>query len=234
MTEPRPSLRARLARHPALLRPLAWPLSLWIGTATDPRRWRIDGREELAAALAQGPVILVLWHEHIALVARHWPHRAGPITNVHGEAPIARLAGQVQARFGPRPVALGGTGLAATRLVMGRLKAGTSIGLAADGPRGPRRVVRDPPLDWARASGVPVFLYAAAPERGRRLASWDRLVWPAPFTGGAALFRRWEARIPRRPDEAARAALKADMGRALTAMSDIVEARAVERGGRAG
>ena len=210
------SIRQRLGRSPVLLHGVAGPLSLWM-LASVGTRWRVEGREALVAALAEGPVILALWHEHLVPVALHWPSAAAPITNVHATTPIARIAGLAQARFGPQPVALGGAGLGATREVMGRLRNGMSVGLAVDGPAGPRGQVRDAVLDWARASGAPVWLYAAATRADRRLGTWDRLLWPRPWDRGVGLFRPWPVEIPRRLEPSQREDLRARLAAALDA-----------------
>jgi lysophospholipid acyltransferase (LPLAT)-like uncharacterized protein len=109
---------------------------------------------------------------------------------------------------------------AATREVLRRLKAGASVGIAVDGSSGPARAVKDPVLDWARATGRPVIVYAFAVRGQRRLDTWDRLVWPRPFSRGVAVWRRWEASVPRRPDPAQWEALRADLARALDAVAE--------------
>jgi hypothetical protein len=209
---------------------LGWPLSLWIRFCSATCRWERRGDDEIRAALQDGPVVLVLWHERIALSGLHWRREWGPISALHTTRFAGRVAGAVQAHLGTLPIAMASRrgNLAASREVMRRLRGGTSVGITGDGPSGPARVLKDAPLEWARASGRPVFVYAFAMQRQSRLATWDRLVWPRPFTRGAVVWRLWRADLPRRADPATREALRRELEAVLTAAAQ--EAEALARG----
>jgi lysophospholipid acyltransferase (LPLAT)-like uncharacterized protein len=86
---------------------------------------------------------------------------------------------------------------AASRIVLKRVKEGVSIGMTGDGPLGPALELKDAPIDWARATGLPVFAYAFATTRGRRLKTWDQMLLPNPFGRGAYVFRRYAGVVPR-------------------------------------
>ena len=66
----------------------------------------------------------------------------------------------------------------------GRRARGSSVGLTGDGPPGPARVLKDAPLEWARATGRPVFVYAFAP-RGPA-ACGPGTAWSCPAPSRAA------------------------------------------------
>lgn len=221
------TFRKRLSRHPATIAAAAAPMALYLRLAALTGRWRIEGQDTLAAALREGPVVLVFWHERLAMGGVHWPFHAGPVAALHSTSPIGRIAGRIEASFGVTAVAMadGASGLATTRDVMRGLKAGRSVAVPADGPLGPARRVKDPALDWARASGAPVFLYAWASRRQRRLDTWDRLALPRLFDGGHALFVPFEAAIPRRLDDTAREDLRSELGAALDRAVAEAEAR---------
>jgi lysophospholipid acyltransferase (LPLAT)-like uncharacterized protein len=75
------------------------------------------------------------------------------------------------------------TNVPAARAVLAWLAQGRSLGLAVDGPRGPRGEVQPGVLRLAQHSGVPIVPLRLAP--GRRLVvrdSWDRFEFPLPFT----------------------------------------------------
>ena len=58
--------------------------------------------------------------------------------------------------------------LAASRVILRRVREGVSIGMTGDGPLGPSHIaVKDPPLDWARVMKRPVYAYAFATKRHR-------------------------------------------------------------------
>ena len=182
-------------------------------------RWTDIGQAELRAALAHGPVVVVLWHEFSLLAPVHWPVRAGQHFSLRDTSPIGMVSGAVQARFGLDPLAMSAkmSNRAASREVLRRVAQGKSFGLTGDGPLGPRGVVKAAALDWARATGCPVFIYAFATKRHRRLKTWDKMVFPLPFTRGVSIYQRWQAEVPRRADPATIAALRTNLKDALDA-----------------
>ena len=221
------SFRRRLSVHPATVAMGASPLILYLRLARATGSWRVDGLDELSAALRQGPLVLIFWHERLAMGGAHWPFDVAPLAALHATTPIGRIAGRVEASFGVTAVAMasGASGHSTTRDVVRRLKAGRSVAVPADGPLGPARRVKDPALDWARASGAPIFLYAWASRRQRRLGTWDRLALPRLFDSGVGLFVRFARTVPRRLDAAEREALRADLGAALDRAVAEAEAR---------
>jgi lysophospholipid acyltransferase (LPLAT)-like uncharacterized protein len=188
-------------------------------------RWTRHGEHELEAALREGPVVLVLWHERIALVGVHWRREWGPLSALHTTRFAGRVAGAAQGFVGLLPIAMDSrkSNRAASREVLRRLREGVSVGLTGDGPQGPARVLKDAPLEWARATGRPVFVYAFATRRHRRLPAWDRMVWPLPFSRGAAVWRRWGAELPRRMEAGQQEALRRDLSAALDAVAAEAE-----------
>jgi lysophospholipid acyltransferase (LPLAT)-like uncharacterized protein len=189
-------------------------------------RWQTRGTDELAEALSQGPVLLVLWHSRTMVAPIHWPHGIAKFTTLHDTSPVARLAGATQRWFGvtPIPMAHKATNTAGSRQILRNFKAGNSVGMAADGPRGPARKLKDAPLEWARVTGAPVFFYAFSMRRHKRLRSWDRMMFPLPFTRGAYIYRRWQAEVPRRMDKPARARLRQEMAEALNTVQADTDA----------
>ena len=184
-------------------------------------RWTHVGHDELQAALAQGPIVLVLWHEFSLMAPVHWPVKHGQLSSLRDTSPIGMVSGTVQARFGLDPMAMSAkmSNRAASREILRRVQQGKSIGLTGDGPLGPVHVVKDAALDWARATGCPVFVYAYTVKRHRRLKTWDNMVLPMPFTRGVSVYQRWTVQVPRRADDAALALLRADLKTALDAAS---------------
>ena len=226
-------LRKRLERHPWSAGSVGALLGLWIRFCEGTTRWTRHGEAELEVALRDGPVVLVLWHERIAMVGIHWRRSWGPLSALHTTRFAGRVAGAAQGSVGLLPIAMDSRkgNLPASREVLRRLRQGGSVGLTGDGPQGPARVLKDAPLEWARATGRPVFVYAFATRRHRRLSVWDRMVWPLPFTRGAAVWRRWNADLPRRVDAEGHEALRRDLTAALDAVAAEAEALA-EGGGR--
>lgn len=200
---------------------LAWYLRLCLSTT----RWQATGLEELEAALKNGPVILVLWHQRIMLSGQQWPKKWCRMKPIHDRAPAGRLAGATMAQFGLEPIAMSSkkSNFALSRLVIREMAAGVSIGLAADGPEGPVRQCKPAVIGWARATGHPVFLYAWATRRALRLNSWDRLLLPLPFDRGQYSFRKWETPVPGKLNQQTYDDLCTDLGENLDAVARDVD-----------
>jgi hypothetical protein len=188
--------------------------------------WDIEGREGLAEEAWRGPVILALWHGRLMCAARFWDTGWGPLTTLTSQQYPGRLAGQALRRFGLATRAMHdrrpnrGESLALAR----EMRAGMSIGVAVDGPLGPRRRAKTVPLDWARLTGAPIWLAGFSATRFWQLDSWDRLIVPRAGGRACLIYRRWGT-VPKRtgtPEiETLRARLEAD----LDAVTDAADAR---------
>jgi lysophospholipid acyltransferase (LPLAT)-like uncharacterized protein len=55
------------------------------------------------------------------------------------------------------------------------------LAVTPDGPKGPRRQIKDGVLQLARISGRPVVPLNYVCSRGHRFRSWDRFLLPSPF-----------------------------------------------------
>lgn len=218
------SLRRRLETSKLLIGFFGRLLAGYLRLCRATTRWTIEGQDALEQDLAKGPVLLVMWHERSFMGAAHWPVAAGQLSSLHATSPIGQVSGAVQRRLGLRPMAMDerASNMRAARVVLARVKDGVSIGMTGDGPLGPARQVKDAPLDWARAAGVPVWGYAFACTGGRRLDTWDNMILPRPFGRGHVVFARWEHEMPRKPDAAQTEAAR----QAMAAFLDGISARA--------
>lgn len=214
---PRMSLGAFLRDSPVTERAAALLLGGWLRLCHATTRWQGEGMDALRRACAEGPVIVLLWHSRTVIGAHTLPLDAHRFAVLHDPAPAGRLAGATVARIGVRPmrIAASDAPAAVLRRVLAEMKAGTSLIVTGDGPDGPAHLLRPAPLDWIRIAGCPVFLFAVSVARQKRLKSWDRLLFPLPFTRGAFVYRRWEGSLPRRPDPALTEAARQDLTQAL-------------------
>lgn len=217
--------RKWLEHQPWFAGAIGGALALWVRFCQATSRWERRGDAEMEAALRHGPVVVVLWHERNAGAGLHWRPHWGPISILHTTRFAGRVAGVMQRSYGMQPIAMDSRkgNLAASREVLRRAREGVSVGLTADGPKGPARVLKDAPLEWARAMGRPVFVYAFAQRRQRLLPTWDRMVWPRPFTRGAIVWRPWRDDLPRRVTDLEREALRESLAAALDAATEEAE-----------
>jgi lysophospholipid acyltransferase (LPLAT)-like uncharacterized protein len=199
----------------------------WVRLCHATTRWETRGAEAVATALEGGPVVVVLWHEMLTMPGLHWRPEWGAVSALHTTRFAGRVAGVLQGKVGFTPIAMASraSNVGTSREILRRFRAGTSVALTADGPSGPARMPKDAPLEWARATGRPVFTFGFASTRQVRLRTWDRLVWPLPLGRGAAVWRPWRAALPRRMEAAELAALRTDLAGALDAT--VAEAEAM-------
>jgi hypothetical protein len=72
-------------------------------------------------------------------------------------------------------------GAAAFMNLVRMLKAGDSVAITPDGPRGPRGLVQKGVISLARMTGRPIIPVSYNVSRCFELTSWDRFVIPVPF-----------------------------------------------------
>jgi len=183
-------------------------------------------REALRRARAgNGPYVLVFWHARLVMMRHAYPDRRMVV--LHSRHRDSRLLGQVMRRFGIDQ-AWGSTtrgGAAGLRDVLRRTRAGDDIGIAPDGPRGPRRRVQPGVIALARLSGAPIVPVSYSARPARRLRSWDRTLLPLPF--GRAVFVYGDPLVVAREAddracEQARRELEAALDRLTDEADDVV------------
>jgi lysophospholipid acyltransferase (LPLAT)-like uncharacterized protein len=104
--------------------------------------------------------------------------------------PDGRLVANTIAHFGFNTVAGSTTrgGGEAIRTLVRLVKAGASIGVTPDGPRGPRMRAGEGVLMLARLSGAPIVPVSVSVGRRVVLNTWDQLIVPLPFSSGAIVW----------------------------------------------
>ena len=208
-------LRQHIEQSKFLISLVARIAGAYLSLCNRTTRWEFRGLEELKSELENGPILLLMWHGRLLMAPYHWPLAARSLSSLHDTSPIARVVGALQRQIGLQPMEMSAklSNIAASRIVLRRVRDGVCIGMAADGPQGPNQQLKDAPLEWARVMRRPIFGYAYAVKRHRILGSWDKMMLPLPFTRGVAVFERFEGSLPTKMDpemtEAARAGLTA-------------------------
>ena len=164
---------------PGLVALLAAPF-LWLLA----RSWRIrtSGEPAWPALEAEpGSYVLVSWHE--ALLPLLWYHRRRGITIVVSESQDGRYLAAYARRLGYR-TAWGSSTRGGVKALLGAVKVlqqGQPAAFTPDGPRGPRRVLKDGALLAAQRGEARLVALHAAADRKWRIRSWDRFLVPKPF-----------------------------------------------------
>ena len=186
-------LRKRLEHSRLLASVLARIVGSYLRLCDATTKWQIVGLDDLKTDLADGPVLLVMWHERSLMGPVHWPVKTGQLSSLYDKSAIGRVSGAMQRQFGLQPMEMShkASNVTASRQILHRVRDGVSIGMTGDGPLGPALQLKDAPLDWARAMQRPVYGYAFATKRHRRLKAWDKMMMPLPFTSGVIVFSKW-------------------------------------------
>lgn len=156
-----------------------WTLDALLGSA----RFEAEGEEHfLRYRHAAQPVIFVLWHGR--LLPLSYRHRGqGVVTLVSRSADGEYLTrvlehwGYLSARGSSNR---GGT--TALREMVRHARAGRSLAITPDGPRGPRQKLKPGVLLAAQLTGAPLIPVAAGASRAWWFGKWDRFLVPQPFS----------------------------------------------------
>lgn len=160
-------------------------------------RWQVQGGKILPGLLASGQgVIPITWHSRLMMVPIAWPG-SKPLYMLASRHGDGELIARAMRHFGMIMVR-GSThraghdrdrgGMAALRQMLAILKAGNSIGLTPDGPRGPAMRMGEGVIALARLSGAPIVPVTICTRRHHVFNSWDRFRLALPFSRGAMVF----------------------------------------------
>ncbi|WP_439139159.1 lysophospholipid acyltransferase family protein [Roseicyclus sp.] len=201
---------------------------LWLRFAWVTSRRDADGWEAVARLIdAHGAVIIVCWHQRIMLTPWMFDLQHAPCASLTSTGHAGRLVGWIHRHFGlksvPMPKKISGAG--EMRRVLGLLRGGTSIGISPDGPRGPARIAKVAPIQWARATQLPIVVFTFAGSRVWPWRTWDRLHFPLPFGRLSLIWRPWDRAPPARMTVEEATALAADLGRFMDAITAEADAR---------
>ncbi len=210
MTKTATTLRKRIANSAFANRAVAAVFGAWARLVRITSRREEEGWTQVETALAtHGAVIIVCWHQRLMMTPFMFDLSKYRCRSLTSDARAGRLVGHIHRHFGYEsvPMPRGILGAAEMRLILKGLREGISIGVSPDGPRGPARVAKSTPIQWARSAQVPVVSFTFSAKHYLTWPTWDRLIFPLPFTKLHLRWRVWEATVPPKLSEAETAAL---------------------------
>ena len=182
--------------------------------------WEVRGWENVQTQVDAGqPVILCFWHARMIMSMYGWQHthQLNMLSTPHRDGKIAALTYN---RLGINTI-WGSTkkgGFEAARAMIRVLKAGETVAITPDGPKGPRQRMQSSAIDIARMSGAKLVPVSAVSSASKRLNTWDRLQIPKPFGRGVV----WLAPaidVPRKANGETFEALRQEVEDQLNAMT---------------
>jgi lysophospholipid acyltransferase (LPLAT)-like uncharacterized protein len=170
------------------------------------------------------PTVFVLWHGRLLPPTYH--HRQQGVVTLISQHRDGEYITRVVNRWGY--IAVRGSssrgGMQALRELLRHLRAGRSLAITPDGPRGPRERLKLGPLLAAQRADAPVIPVGSAANRAWFFGGWDRFLIPKPFARLQVVYGEpvW---ISRDLDEAGLQAVAEEIERRMAALTRRAEER---------
>ena len=149
-------------------------------------RYKITGLEQMTVKYKGRPVIYALWHNRIFAIPYCKPvlspdREVCILTSASKDGAILETAVK---NFGISSVRGSSSrrGAAALVALRKKLKAGDTVTITPDGPKGPCYKLQPGVVKLAQASGTPIVCLSIEFSNCWRIKSWDRFCIPKPFS----------------------------------------------------
>lgn len=214
----------RRLRFAATSRAARVTLDALLGSA----RFEAEGDENYRRFQRAGhAVIFVLWHGR--LLPLSFRHRRQDLVTLVSRSADGEYIARIVEQWGYSTVR-GSTstgGSAALRELVRHARAGRSLAITPDGPRGPRNRMKPGALLVAQLTGAAVVPVSAGTDRAWWFERWDRFLVPKPFARirvayGPPFF------VPREENEAGLARMSEQVENALNALTRRVDGEKLE------
>lgn len=166
------------------------------------------------------PFILALWHGRLLMMPYCWNQKK----NIHmliSQHRDGQLIAQTIGHIGIQTIEGSSSkgGATALRAMLRALKAGDSIGITPDGPRGPRMRASAGIANVAKISGVPIIPCSVGTTSRKHLKSWDRFCVSFPFSKGTFVWGD-PIHVPKKSTKEELATLQITIENALTQVTN--------------
>ncbi len=181
-----------LLKSPGMISFLAWLLSKYIAFVYKTSSWTFIGLENIQHHLDHNiPFLGTFWHNRLALMVYAYQKEPAFYMMISGHGD-GQLISRVIDYFGIKTIYGSSSrgGSAALREAVTKLKKGHCVGITPDGPRGPRYSVQEGAIHIARLAQVDIFTASYNIKRRIVFKSWDRLIFPLPFSKGVFVFSK--------------------------------------------
>lgn len=207
-------------------------ISGYVGFAFRRIRWQWIGLESLEADIARGvPRVLCCWHEQLmfAPYLRNWgDHALFIMASRHADAQLATANMEKMPGVSILTISTSGDNSGPIRESVKRIRKGSSMGIAVDGPMGPAKVAKPGAVVIAGLAGVECSPVAYAVTHKFRLATWDGFIMPLPWGRGVIAVADG-FRPPRRMTEEETRDAAFRLGELIDDLHAVCEARLHER-----
>jgi len=217
------SLRKKIIDSERYARAVTGAFSGYLRFAYSSSKWQRLGFESMDEVVKNGDtVIMVTWHQRVMLTQHLFDVSLGKCCALTSSSRAGNMMGKFLQRFGIDylPISSFSPDRATSRTVLKNMRNGYSLAIAADGSRGPARQSSNVPLVWGRVSEKRIFAVSYSSRRAFRLPTWDRMMFPMPFTSGVLMCQEWTQTIPRKATDTEFEALRLDLQKLLDEVLD--------------
>lgn len=193
----------KLLRRPAVQELLAASLAFYVRLVHATTRWTIINQAAAESFWnSHDPVVACFWHGRMMMMFPCWP-KGLPFSMVHSDHADGLLMSRITRRFGYGHVfaTRKGGGPSLLRAMVRVLRAGSTVGITPDGPRGPRMRASPGAIAVAKLAQVAILPISFSITRRRVLGTWDRMTIALPFGRGVYVWGE-PIRVPKDADEA--------------------------------
>jgi lysophospholipid acyltransferase (LPLAT)-like uncharacterized protein len=145
-------------------------------------RISVTGAERYEQYARRGePVIFAVWHGRLLPLTYY--HRNRDITTIISRSSDGEYIARLVEGWGYE-IVRGSTsrgGSSALRRLVKAARAGRSLAITPDGPRGPRQTLQPGVITAAQMTGLPIIPLACGASRAWWPGTWDRFCVPKPF-----------------------------------------------------
>lgn len=186
--------------------------------------WRIDHRGPDPLGPDRPAVIGAFWHRNLLIAAYHFRDRdfSVPVSRSRDGEWISAALAHLGYAPSPRGSSSRG-GAAALRGLVGLVRAGTTVSIQTDGPRGPARRSKAGVIALARLTGAEIHPIAFSARPCFRFRSWDGTLLPAPFARVICAFGP-AIRVAHELAEADEERIRQDLDNTTNEMTDRLDA----------
>ncbi len=166
-----------------------------------------------------GEYIMVFWHARWVLMRYAHPYeKLAVLASRHRDAEmLVRVLERLNVVMARGSSTRGG--MIGMREMLRHVRDGYDLAITPDGPRGPRRRVKDGVLAAGRFTGKPIVPVGFGASRARRIRSWDRTLVPFPFGRGVFVYGE-PFLVPADVDDERLERMREELERALDRVTD--------------
>ena len=160
------------------------PFLIWIITTLLGKTWRVRVVSPPSVDIFDAhsaPRIYCFWHSTLLIISYLFRNTGKAAIISHSRD--GEVAAWVARKWG-HEVIYGSShrgGAAALRQSVKSIRAGRSLGITPDGPKGPKEIAKPGAAQIAIVSGAPLVTMKVETKSAWRLKSWDRFMIPYPF-----------------------------------------------------